>query len=58
MKDILDQYADIISDYHVTIWGTQPTSSRFNAQTTFIDGSSLQIRDDLFPKNIQVLEGG
>ncbi len=48
MNDILEQYADIIAEYGITVWETQPTSYRFNARVTFIDGSSLQIKEYLF----------
>jgi len=49
MNDILDQYANIITNHEITVWETQPASYRFSAEITFIDGSSLQIKDYLFP---------
>lgn len=48
IKDIVDKYASIITDYEVITWESEPTSSRFKARITFIDGSSLLVKDYLF----------
>ncbi len=48
IKDLADKYASIVTEYEVTIWEHEPTSSRFKARMTFIDGSALLVKDYLF----------
>lgn len=48
VKEIIVRYASIIADYKVITWEIEPTSSRFKARITFLDGSSLLIKDYLF----------
>lgn len=49
MKHILDKYSNIITDYDIIVWESEPTSYRFKARIAFIDGSYLAVKDYLFP---------
>ncbi len=48
MIELLDKYKDIISEQEIILWDIEPDSYRFKARITFIDNSSLIVRDYIF----------
>ncbi len=51
MKALLNKYAAIITEYKISAWEIQPSSSRWKARIRFSDGSMLLIKDYLFLRN-------
>lgn len=51
MKHIFEQYSNIISNYEIVTWESEPTSYRFKARIIFTDGSYLAIKDYLISES-------
>ena len=47
-EGILKKYRSIIAKHEIIAWDSEPTSYRFKAKFSFVDGSSLVTRDYLF----------
>jgi hypothetical protein len=48
MKEI-EKYKSIIIEHEIILWDSEPTSYRFKAKISFINGSNLIVRDYLYP---------
>ncbi len=48
MEEILKKYKSIIIKHEIIFWDSEPTSYRFKAKISFINGSYLMIRDYQF----------
>jgi len=51
MNHIIEQYSQIISDYEIIDWESEPTAYRFKARIVFTDGSFLAIKDYLISES-------
>ena len=48
MIEIFQKYKNIIKDYQIICWDSEPLTYRFKAQINFINGSTLIVKDYLF----------